>query len=481
MSAPLASASILLAQSQQQQQQQQQQQYSDSPLHVLKRAHEHGERHEGDDESNELPEASTSASASAPVSAPPLHTASSASPGAAPKQPNIKHACVQCHARKMRCDGMRPCARCARDDDDCTYAAPKKRGRPRKVRKVEQETTPPTASTSTAAAAARGSSDGGVNVLPRRVLDEIATSFFDKLGGLLPIVDRESFMADLASRRDRTDRHFLHLVVNLCAAAAAGLQGEAFPEASTSDLGKCFSSWEDAARFFNTSQPPRRLREMFQDRHVSVLQNILLVATYERAFGSPIAYHLTHEAVQFAIAYGYHRLTASDVAASRDADTGNRVLWQLYIWDKIVALSLDEPMSLRSDEVDAPRPDNVPFLAAMVHVARQAEHEILRHRAQARAQSDVTPTLSIDEAPVLASANESLCLFTFRQFVSIELLRRYRKLFDPTSLQGQTLSCSVTAAAETLLARINSVQLATLDLMGPFYVRSNISLAVHWR
>ncbi|KAM0746695.1 hypothetical protein T439DRAFT_360002 [Meredithblackwellia eburnea MCA 4105] len=307
--------------------------------------------------------------------------------------------------RKTKCDIKRPvCGLCMKGGFDCSYDMVKKRkGRPpgsktrSKQQNAEQEESnsattssvltfqasssfSPSAVASSAHTAVRfaltppASSASPVAAAPPRsiALDDIVPAstiqifinlFFDKVAPLYPIFFSPSIKADFLVRRDRVDSRFHEYVLSLCAATAVCLHAEPMPES----LRDTFSSWEDAGRTFNLALKPRRLRAMFMDRDVSVIQNIILVLIYELALGSTVAYHLTNEAIRFSIAYGYYREGSGDDLVKNELQ--KRVFWLLFVWDKIASLYSGAPMALRSDEVSSgilsnfvtslPNPDSI--------------------------------------------------------------------------------------------------------------------------
>lgn len=122
------------------------------------------------------------------------------------------------------------------------------------------------------------------------------------------------------------------------------MYGEVMPE----DLYLSFGTWEDAGRAFNAAIPAARTRDMFQDRSVTVVQNIMLVVVYarfmpcsglqaevpiiryERAVGSNLAIHLANEAVRFALAYHYHQ--EDSAITSVEAITRKCIFFTLFQW-----------------------------------------------------------------------------------------------------------------------------------------------------
>ncbi|KAK0550233.1 hypothetical protein OC845_002763 [Tilletia horrida] len=65
---------------------------------------------------------------------PPPEDGAGAGPNDGPppeKKRRILQACMACSAKRVKCDGQRPCSTCVRNQDSCAYAVPKKRGPPK--------------------------------------------------------------------------------------------------------------------------------------------------------------------------------------------------------------------------------------------------------------------------------------------------------------------------------------------------------------
>lgn len=99
--------------------------------------------------------------------------------------------------------------------------------------------------------------------------------FFARVAPLHPIFHQPTIRHNLASQLDKVDRNFNELLINLCACTAVSLASTAFaPEFVAAG----FTGWEQMGRAFNAALRPRRLRAMFLDGGVSVVQVITVMA-----------------------------------------------------------------------------------------------------------------------------------------------------------------------------------------------------------
>ncbi|KAK0535479.1 hypothetical protein OC842_002297 [Tilletia horrida] len=81
--------------------------------------------------------------------------------GAPPeKKRRILQACIACSAKRVKCDGQRPCSTCTRNGEQCAYAIPKKRGPPKGSTRAPRKSDAASASAKASASKAPASKSG---------------------------------------------------------------------------------------------------------------------------------------------------------------------------------------------------------------------------------------------------------------------------------------------------------------------------------
>lgn len=177
---------------------------------------------------------------------------------------------------------------------------------------------------------------------------ELVNLFFSLLWPMLPIVHQPTFVQALHERQDRTSESFCMLTLNVCAAAAVSSRYVAMPSA-VSAVGL---SWLAIARQLNSCirRGAQWIQTMSRTDSCACLQNVILVAHFERSIGSPVADRLLNEAERIAQAFHFGR--ELPILSISETNVRRRVFWTLYMLDKRRAFLQGQSMSLRADELD---------------------------------------------------------------------------------------------------------------------------------
>lgn len=314
-----------------------------------------------------------------------------------------RRACDACFARRTRCDqGSPKCSQCQTGNLRCEYTRPvNKRGRPSTIAQafrdsIEHSTPVPTVqpewntearpvvlSPSHASASAdalsqhtelcKASDDGSPstamrdapmagadldsalatlpqsgleNAVSLNVINELVEHFATILWPKLPIIHMPSFRSALRARQDKTSPLFYMLVLNVCAATCMACR----PLPRTEAIAATGCSWEELGRHSNSKIRQRRdrIHTMARAGSVSCLQNVILVAYFEKSIGSPASERLFSEAER--IAQNFHLGMEVPGLDAIEAELRRRIYWTLYINDKIRAVLYRQTMSMRRDE-----------------------------------------------------------------------------------------------------------------------------------
>lgn len=184
------------------------------------------------------------------------------------------------------------------------------------------------------------------SALPWPAVCELVDLFFVHLWPRLPIIHQPSFRQDMQDRRDRNSAPWYMLALNTCAASAIACR--ALP--MTEVLSQLGYDWERLARHLNSClrQLGAWIHSMARASSLVCLQNVLLVAYFERCIGSPIADRLGSEAQRIAQAFHFNmEIPGLDAV---EAELRRRIFWVLYNQDKLDAIVHRRTMSIRSDE-----------------------------------------------------------------------------------------------------------------------------------
>lgn len=213
------------------------------------------------------------------------------------------------------------------------------------------------------------------------------------------------------------------LALNTCAAAAIACKPLAMPDI-LSHLGY---NWEGLARHLNSClrQMGAWIQTMARASSLVCLQNVLLVAYFERCIGSPIADRLGSEAQRIAQAFHFNiEIPGLDAV---EAEMRRRLFWSLCIQDKLGAILHRRTMFIRLDEVMVELPSIqlsehimnpaadiserlCPFLQR-IYLCQAAENILLRWRGDART-TITADSIEIDRGHLHKSLEELISCST---------------------------------------------------------------------
>jgi hypothetical protein len=177
---------------------------------------------------------------------------------------------------------------------------------------------------------------------------ELVNLFFSLLWPMLPIIHQPTFMQALYERQDRTSESFCMLTINVCAAAAVSSRYVVMPPA----IRAVGLSWLAIARQLNSCirRGAQWIQTMSRTDSCACLQNVILVAHFERSIGSPVVDRLLNEAERIAQAFHFGR--ELPILSLSETNVRRRVFWTLYMFDKRRAFLQGQSMTLRADELD---------------------------------------------------------------------------------------------------------------------------------
>jgi hypothetical protein len=182
---------------------------------------------------------------------------------------------------------------------------------------------------------AAGPPAGVENIVPLAAVMTLADLFFATAWIRIPILHRPSFTNNLAARLDKTDALFYQLVANVCAVTCVWNRNlnllPALQEAG-------YLTWEDAGRRFNTATVAtgHRIHQIAKAGTTICVQNILLVATFEKCLSSGVADRLFGEAERIALASHFER--TNDKLDPLQDEIRRRIYWVLCTSERLYKL-----------------------------------------------------------------------------------------------------------------------------------------------
>jgi hypothetical protein len=300
------------------------------------------------------------------------------------RPPKIKQAYDCCHARKIRCDGEKPCNNCQVTVLDCTYLhVPKKKGpkgpskrTPRAILKMQQQQrqqegqeqekhqsgqSPTTSSSSyrKASILPRRSSPGHSNrqflntieldfepshLLTLEVAHKYVRSFFKHKYPISPILHEDDFYAALPSFRSSPDSYAL--VASICAAVLTQVHPAAVSSApslqSATSLDSVQQEFLTTDFFITEARRARRLRDYVEKPTLQDAQTsfFTFAGLFDCDRHNSAWFHL-REAITLIQTLRLHEEKTYAEMEEKEALYSRRTFWLLFITERFVSIHLN--------------------------------------------------------------------------------------------------------------------------------------------